>query len=926
MQILKSLHASVLHKSFRFNSKDIFCASALLGFDLRTGKIQLEQDLWKAISTAVGRDNLFDMCMPKDHPEFLAASSYFAPGGQSVPRGEARINFAGAEKSLRIHGHRHWQGGLGIHIPSDPLPFTEMPLNYTHAYGGEGYAENADGLGFCEIDLPNGKRGIPLPNVEHPHDLITSPSQRSRPASFMPISILSERRQKKSGTYDEAWLRHHAPGLAPDIDWSFFNDAEPDQWLPTFPIGGEAYTLHHLHPTESLISGKIPRVVARVFLTADKYQPTDFQELSGKIDTVWFFPSLMIGVIIFRYTIEDRYSGTKNPCIVIAHENYDDPRRPVEHYLESMRKRLDPETGFHWLLSFTDFLPLGSGSGLEDLLAGQKAPMESLTLNNYVSAATEHANAAKQQAEEEKAKMAEVLKAAGIDPETHFKNIASEAETAQTPQEKELQQLLAQLAELTKNDGSTPLDTALLATLIPRVMQLTAQLKESVPQRIEQNLVHLKQDASLWEALGPGVQIQIDEALKALPPLPRPPGKATLAKLQEDLAAYDVERTALLAQGYPEAQLPTPSIDLHSIQQKLEEADRAFVAAYRSGAHIFGAGRAEHADRATELRDTALAAIAQHHSMAGWDLAGLDFSGQNLAGADFSDAFLEDVNFSKATLTRAKFTRAILARANLTDADCSDADFAEASLGASQLTRTRFNRANLTRATLSNAKLEHTVFSESLLNEAQFLETVFDHVDFSRAQLARCHFLTTSFTGSTFAGAELSGSNFISPNLQGVAFNGATGNEVNFIEAKATGINFSHARFTNLRFVKDCDLQEAIFDHAHIEKSNLRGANLFRASLQHCQLNSTDFSEADLREANLQGSVARLAAFNFSNLQGSNLYRVNGMEATFLNARLVQTNMRESNWYSANFLQATLGETRFDHAILDKTILKDWRP
>jgi hypothetical protein len=79
----------------------------------------------------------------------------------------------GAHRSeLAVFGDRHWvSDGRGLK-PSLPLPFTEMPLSYSRAFGGKAefnyevvtWADNPEGQGyFFTQDQAEGK---PLPNIE----------------------------------------------------------------------------------------------------------------------------------------------------------------------------------------------------------------------------------------------------------------------------------------------------------------------------------------------------------------------------------------------------------------------------------------------------------------------------------------------------------------------------------------------------------------------------------------------------------------------------------------------------------------------------------------------------------------------------------------------------------------------------------------
>jgi hypothetical protein len=94
---------------------------------------------------------------------------------------------------LDVIGDRVWQVQGGELVPSNPQPFQEMPLTWTHAFGGvsdyEGteapYVLNEKGRGFyLQRHQAEGK---PLPNLEWPDQRITRWDDRPLPACFAPV-------------------------------------------------------------------------------------------------------------------------------------------------------------------------------------------------------------------------------------------------------------------------------------------------------------------------------------------------------------------------------------------------------------------------------------------------------------------------------------------------------------------------------------------------------------------------------------------------------------------------------------------------------------------------------------------------------------------------------------------------------------------
>jgi hypothetical protein len=108
----------------------------------------------------------------------------FAPLGKPVPQLEASIEVAGRRKVLRITGDRRClYQPRGAPRFTDPVPFTEMPIQYERAYGGKDtqsnpqepfyYPRNYLGAGVALKNVKESIDALSLPNVEDPTDLLT---------------------------------------------------------------------------------------------------------------------------------------------------------------------------------------------------------------------------------------------------------------------------------------------------------------------------------------------------------------------------------------------------------------------------------------------------------------------------------------------------------------------------------------------------------------------------------------------------------------------------------------------------------------------------------------------------------------------------------------------------------------------------------
>ncbi|MGH8369622.1 MAG: DUF2169 family type VI secretion system accessory protein, partial [Gammaproteobacteria bacterium] len=424
MRVTKPMKQSLLHRTYQYRGENHFTASIFTMFSLSDpGRVLPENELWQTVARALGRDAMLDGAMPKSRAEYIVMGSFYAPGGKPVAAGEVSAKLGKLEKRLNVFGDRYWKKAIGIGLGvTDPEPMTELPLTFANAFGGKDHKENPLGKGAAAIETAEGMRQ-PLPNIELPERLIGSPDDKPTPASFGMLDLMWPQRFKKVGTYDQKWQKERAPGLADDIDWSYFNVTSPDQWLDGFFKGDEPFTLRNMHPERPLIEGHLPGLISRVFISRKTDDGSElFTELEMKLDTVYFLPAQDVGLILWR---GDDIIGTDDAMdikqIMIAYERLKDPRRSFEHYREALKKRLDPDSRSKYLLNEADLIPDGDRSGLIEIIerSSEEAGREGVLAKNL-----------KVRAKREHEQVRDKMLALGVKPE----QIAMTAPAAEAPQ------------------------------------------------------------------------------------------------------------------------------------------------------------------------------------------------------------------------------------------------------------------------------------------------------------------------------------------------------------------------------------------------------------------------------------------------------------------------------------------------------------
>ncbi len=149
---------------------------------------------------------------------------------------------------------------------SAPEPFTEMPVSWRNAFGGDGYAENPLGKGFAPIQS-SGASVHALPNIEDPGHLIKASGDRPTAVGFEGYDLTWPQRASKAGTYDDAWFKHERPGFPRDFDPSYFNTAPIDQQIEGYFRGDEGFVIENMHPDQPRLEGELPGVATRCFIT-----------------------------------------------------------------------------------------------------------------------------------------------------------------------------------------------------------------------------------------------------------------------------------------------------------------------------------------------------------------------------------------------------------------------------------------------------------------------------------------------------------------------------------------------------------------------------------------------------------------------------------------------------------------------------------
>jgi uncharacterized protein YjbI with pentapeptide repeats len=857
MKIIKPLRLSLLSKVYRYQGNYRLGVASIALIPLRgTASLLTEMELWRLVGEQLADVPMLDAAVPKACPEFLvsghAYGRYCPPGRAEV---EVGVTVAGLEKRLRVTGDRHWDGGR----PTSPGPFEQMSLGWQNTYGGSACAENPLGKGHSPI------AGVhPVPNLEPIDQYLDSPEQSGTPISLGAVDMTWPQRYRLADDYGQRWLDEDYPGYSRNIDWNYFNTAQPDQWfhgLDAIPSGAK-YELHHLHPELACLRGELPPLQARCFIHRKEDLQFAVEEVPLRLTTLWFIPHCERAILIFHGSATCKtFDGDDINCILLG---ADDPsrKRSLEHYQNVLATRLAPKHGAMHALRDIDLLPAALiGPGLES--TDTAATPTAALLQNMLH-----------RAENERLQLIEHLASRRMAGSTRIPDL-SEA---------------MRLEPLT---SPAPED-------LPDFYEGRERVAKAAAEKLQEAMGELQKAKQLSEEQR---SARADNAFKA---------------------DRDVSRTRQIAPRKSRETDFEPSLSAQS--GATSEHSTAPQALARSiGGHLLDAAPLLDPSSSRSLRAQIEDHLAQGKPLSKLALAGADLSEMDLRGADLSGADLESANLSACHLAGANLRGALLSRTQLQDANLEGCDLSYANLGKAKLQGAMLHGANLTRTCLDEAEVSQCNLRNARLVATRLKNARLCELDFTHAQLENLVLLDAAVTRLCLHGTRIVNLTFHRCQLQDVDFSRSQIKGLAMIETEAIqGISFQGARIRKSCFIGQSNLSGADFSGCEMDEVCLRGTRLEGADFPFSRLRQTDLSNTDLRHsrleyADLDGSLLIRADLRNASLQGASL-----MSVMLQGADLRSANLSLSNLFRASLGEVRLDDrSRLEHSHQQRA---NWRP
>ncbi|MFD4836171.1 DUF2169 domain-containing protein [Achromobacter sp. NPDC058515] len=857
MKTIKPFRLGILTRPYRWQRRDMLGVSVFALVDISgTATLLTDQELWK-LAAAEGIGAL-DLATPKQYPEVLVSGHAYPHGSPHPGACAVRLKAGPVDKSLLVFGDRFWLDGKA----TEPQPFERMRLDWSRAYGGPGIAENPLGIGAQEEDV-NGVRARRLPNIEHPLQRVGAPGQQVAPAGFAALPVEWPQRAAHMGReYGQEWLEHDFPGFASDMDWRFFNAAQPDQWGPanTELAGGAEYELWNMHPEHPVLRGRLPDWRARCFVSRQA-DGSALEELALRLDTAWFFPDWSRVVLIWHGALHVREDDAADIRHIMPALEHAGQPKDAAHYEDVARQRLDPEMGAVHALLDSQLVPEDVCGDLPEDNAQAWAQRPS---NRNV-----HAGAARRHARER-----ESLLAQGLDPDLYMAPL------------------------------DPPPAAPRLADLPQAILRMRQEMEEARRLSTGPAARALADPNLALMAEVSGVDM---DALRRQEDDGKPSAGFDPRKIRRHLAEFDAS---------PHAQARRASADGDGAPPPLAETLGPQVhQAYQQSAHHFAPPPPMPPLRAQRTRRKLDARLKDSRDCKDMNLTGADLSGMDLSGVNFQRAVLAGARLVDARLDGSDLTDAVLTGADLTRAGMRGVNLTRANLGRAQCLHTDFAQSQIKETTWDHAHCEDSSFLDSAWQLGRLQQARLLRCDLGRATFDQWAAMNATLEDCSFREARLDQCIFMQGALAHADFAGANLVRVSFMDVAFSGrFSMEDATLDGCAFAGRVELAGACLRGMQFKQGSARGATFTGADMRAATLSASDFSECRLQDADLSGLTAPDTHFVRADFTGARLHNANLINSLLGKAIFLRADLTGANFFRADVAQARMDDsTGLDH-------------
>lgn len=671
-----------------------------------------------------------DLPIAKPMADVLVVGNAHAPGGKPTQQMTASVRVGALTRRITITGDRFWKQGLLSSSLSTAAPFQSMPLAPTHAFGGAGSKANPAGKGAAVVELADGFKARPAPNLELDGEVMDSPRAKPAPALLGPIPTDWPARASLMKGFKGDYLKTRWPALPADFDFAYFQAADPAQRVAGYLRGDEEIELLGMHPEHATISTRLPGFRVRAIVRDRSKPPAERdREVEMKLDTLWLHGEELLATVVWRGVtpVLDEYFDELESAFAVFERLNGTPMRLSVLLDQTMRERLEGEPEDE-----QDGEPEGEEAGEPASPPAAEAADEEDEFPGMpeIPPPPPPPTEPPKLSAEDKAKLAAALAAHGVDPSILDDEPEDEAddEPAEPPgwtRERVIEAaavpgLLAgaeldglDLGGLDLSgvvlDGASLIGTRLSGAKLAGAMLNGALLERAILDEADLTGASLVEadlsDASLVAVRAGRVNLEgatLDRAnLEA----------ALLEGCKAKGASFEharLTRAVLSKADLSEASLEHANLDEALLREaKLEAASLQEASARKARFDRSGMAKLK-AEGLSAGGASFVAAAMDGAWFEGAKLASADFRYAQLADGGFARCDLDDADLSFAVLRRVFFLKASLRRARLVKADLFEAILEKADLREADLSGASVYCAELLDAKLAGARLGGT--------------------------------------------------------------------------------------------------------------------------------------------------------------------------------------------------------------------------
>ncbi len=814
-----------------------------------------DQELWSSVLPELDSNGMLDQVMPKSNPEYLISGYAYTHNQDKKNACVVKAEIGALQKSLLIIGDRYWVGNQ----PTNPQPFSRLPITWANAFGGDGHEKNPAGKGVTEVMLGEDK-AIPLPNIENPTRPVSSKQDRPEPVSFEPIGPTHPDRLSMLGTYSEEWLKYDFPGFLPDMNPRIFNMASDDQqWQSINAIpDSTSFKIWNMHPVKACWDGTLPSLRARAFVAEDEKNAT-LQEVDNiSLSTAWFLPERDSVILMFHGSMEVEDEDADDIAVVMGAVEFEQDHRSLAHYENVCALRMDPELAL-------DYMSDDSQLVSQALIGASEEPVDyspdksklSIRLDKFLQ--------------------------------------TQDQETARTLDQHNIKE-----DDFLGEFVGPQLDFALMSD----------QEREAYLQRSDQAADdQLQQIINQFKAENPRGAVLLSDIQKSLYsntdnealeiPVAGPP----------DLSHFDTPASSVMGTAQEQAKFDKQKQRLKGYARK----------SYLYTSHFQIAVDRPSPEKNQSLTQALLTRYSQSKDLTKMDLTGVNLSGLVFEGADFSESFFENAIFSNCTLKNVTFSEAVLARSQFIDCSFENTHFFRTNLAKAKLEKCKILHCTFTETEIETSQIKESLLEKCKFETLTPIGFEWTGSQFANCEFEMCILDEGVVERCTFAGSDFFKTIFENSNLQQIAFNKSTFKDSAFTSTTCDDCSFDESTLNNVMFEEDAPILNSRFLNSYLQECNFMETKLQSIQFYKCNLTGSDFTKSQLHNCNFDRVVARDAIFYKSDLTGSSLRYANLIQATFEKANLADCDFTGATLFRTNVSKVKLSpETKLDGAFRDQ--------